>query len=797
MGWSWWSLGNRPAWFPVLAAVFGVVFGPSLEWSPWAWFFIGLIGVAVALALRRVGPIFAGLLAAFAFGAGLAELTLDVAMPPLGPRVRVQGTVERAGPHSLTLAVSHLDEEPTRFRAALSGDAAGLLEGETLVLEAKFRPLAEAGNPGEWSRAEWAWRRGQPVSGSFARARVVRIAAAPEWRAWLEREQQALARDTRAQSDEELAASLLLTLSAGQRASLDDETEETFARSGLAHVLSVSGLHVAVLAFTLFRALRWALSRRQQRLTRRVEPRAWAGPLAVPLVWAYVTFTGWQAPAVRSAVMCTLVLLAWSTRRRSDALNALALAGLGMVAIDPAAPFELSVQLSFLAVLGLVLLSPAVRAWVPLAPPSPADHEGWSLRWRRWREEALQTVCTSVAVTVTTAPLVLVAFQRVSVAGVVSNVVAMPLSGVLTLVAAGGAAVHVVSPLLASPLLWLGVWLSKLLLGLAALFAAAPWAAVPLPAPSVWVMAAWWAGWAAVALAPGRWRWLGMLAPIALALHVSAPNASRDELRVTFLSVGHGDAVVLSSRGQAALIDGGGVPDGQDTGRRFVLPYLRSQRVDRLALTALSHAHPDHALGLISTLEVVPTSRLWLPAGVGEGTLVRELLAASEGAEVEEKEAGEPGMTLGAATLEVLGPPRDRAALLGENDRSLVILARHGEVSFLLTGDLEAAGEAALEVGAVTVLKASHHGSDTSSTPAFVERTKPRHVVFCVGRRNRFHFPREDVVTRWLEAGARCYRTDLDGAITFVSDGHDVKVERFAPRGERDARRGLVPLRRR
>ena len=121
-----------------------------------------------------------------------------------------------------------------------------------------------------------------------------------------------------------------------------------------------------------------------------------------------------------------------------------------------------------------------------------------------------------------------------------------------------------------------------------------------------------------------------------------------------------------------------------------------------------------------------------------------------------------------------------------------MLLLQHGDVRFLLTGDIEAETEARLDVGPVTVMKAPHHGSDTSSTPEFVARTRPKHVVFCVGRNSRFDFPREDVVRRWEAAGAECHRTDLDGAITFTSDGRDVTVETFfaAPA---QARRSAAP----
>ncbi|MFO0597038.1 MAG: DNA internalization-related competence protein ComEC/Rec2 [Myxococcaceae bacterium] len=795
--WSWLSLGDRPAVFPIFACVGGVIAAPWCAISSWVWWAFFVVLVGACLVLTR-GAVLAGLGAAFMLGGGVAALSADVTVPAIGERVVLEGVVERVTPHGVVLEVSAVDGVPSRLRAGLSqvdATAPRWTEGARIAVETKLRPVSDATNPGEASRAEWAWRRGEVVTGHFIGARVVVLEAASAWRQWLAREQTSLAEDTHRLTDREDAAALLLTLSAGQRASLDDDVEEAFAKSGLAHVLSVSGLHVAVLAFSLFGVLRWVLSRRQTRGLRLVDPRAFAAPLAVPLVWAYVLFTGWQGPAVRSAVMCSLVLGAYAVRRRSDALNALAIAALVMVVIDPAAPFELSVQLSFCAVLALIFLAPMVRAVVPIEAPSPAVFSGWSLRWRRWREAALQTFAASVAVTVTSAPLVLLAFQRVSLAGLVSNVVTLPVSGVLTLFAAGGAAVHVVSPFVATPVLWVGLWIARLFVGVAAVFAELPFATASMPA-AVWpVMIMWWAGLVAIVFFRGRWRWVALVSPLALVLHlVGTPDDGR--VRVTFLAVGQGDSIVVSSRGRHALIDGGGVPEGADTGKRFVLPFLRRARIESLELAVLTHAHPDHALGLISTLEEVPTARLWIPAGAGSGPLVRELVAASGDADFEEKEAGESGLALGDAFIEVLGPPVDQSSLAGENDRSVVLLVRHGAVTFLLTGDIEEAGEAALQVGEVTVVKAPHHGSDTSSSAELVARTRPRHVVFCVGVRNRFRFPREEVVDRWMGAGARCHRTDLEGAITFVSDGVGVEVESFGVRTAWPLTPALSPLRR-
>ncbi|MCA3016436.1 MAG: ComEC/Rec2 family competence protein, partial [Myxococcaceae bacterium] len=433
---------------------------------------------------------------------------------------------------------------------------------------------------------------------------------------------------------------------------------------------------------------------------------------------------------------------------------------------------------------------PGLRALVPVAVPSPARASGLRLRLWRWGEAALTTALASVAVTLVSAPLVASSFQRLGVAGLVSNVVAMPVSGALTLLAASSAAAFVVSPALAAPLVWAGTRLSAVLLSLAEAFAALPFATWDVPAPSAWLSALWWAGLLGFVLLRGRWRLAVVATPLAALLHLGLPAPGAEgAVEVTFLAVGHGDATVVSHRGRHVLIDGGGVPNGADTGARFVLPFLRQRRISSLELAVLSHAHPDHALGLISTLEKVPTKRLWLSPSP-PGPLTTDLIAAAEGADVELIERGHEGLRLGALTLEVLGPPVDRANLTDENDRSIVLKLTHGRVSFLLTGDIEAPAEEALgDVGEVTVVKAPHHGSDTSSTPMLVETTRPRFVVFCVGRGNRFRFPREDVVERWERAGARCYRTDRDGAVTFRSDGQDVTVETFAPKPAQARRR--------
>jgi competence protein ComEC len=761
----------------------GRVEGPSLKLLASAAF---LALVTVLLRRRRLGHLSA--LAAFLLaGAGLARLEASVHVPSRlqeGGSALLEGDVESLAPGedgvTLQLTVSSVhglgtSPLPVRFGARLFAPGEPpWTTGQRLLLSSSLKPLQTPGNWGEADFTEVWRRRGVRFTGTVDPKSVLTLSPPRSAERWLWRERRALGARAQAFAPRKEAAALFATLACGLRSELGREWEERFAQSGLAHVLSVSGLHVAALAVATLACLRFLLVRLWRRA--RGDVRRVAALASLPPLWAYVLFTGTQAAAVRSAVMATVAYASLAVWRSADALNSLAFAALVLLAVDPASVRDLSLQMSFAAVLGLILLTRPLRDLIPLEAPRP-EVPGLRGKLLRAREAALQTLCASVAVTLAGAPLVAASFHRLSLAGLVSNILCLPLCGALSAVSALAAATFVLAPALSVPFLWLGGWLSQLLLLCADRFARLPGAALPAPSLGPLELSALLVGLGALAFASGRRRWLFALAPLALA-SLFLPRPRRD-VSVTFLSVGQGDSIVIEAAGQTALIDGGGVPQGADPGERVVVPYLRERRIRGLALAALSHPHPDHALGLITALRALPTERLWLPAGNLDGPLTSALVSAAQGARVEEVETQHAPLRLGPATLSVWGPPQDRLLLKGVNDRSLVLKLTHGDVSFLFPGDLEAAGEEHLDPGPITVLKAPHHGSSTSSTPALLAHTHPRHVVFCVGAHNRFHFPHTPVVERYLAQGSQCFRTDLDGAVRFTSDGHSVRVERF------------------
>jgi competence protein ComEC len=262
------------------------------------------------------------------------------------------------------------------------------------------------------------------------------------------------------------------------------------------------------------------------------------------------------------------------------------------------------------------------------------------------------------------------------------------------------------------------------------------------------------------------------------------------ELKVTFLDVGQGDAAVIQlPRGKVMVIDGGGTPDGSfDPGERIVAPYLWREKRRAIDYMVNSHSHPDHLQGLLFLLENLEVRKVWDNGERDtESPLVQKMLemawdrveARGQGSSVQEVEGVE---------IEFLHPPmeKEKRFPFWGNDASLVIRLSYGEVSFLFCGDVESLGEQEiLKAGGnlkSTVIKVPHHGSKSSSTPDFLEAVRPQFAVFTVRGGARPRLPNPGVLERYEAMGTKVLRSDRDGAITFVTDGKELKVQTFLKR---------------
>ena len=408
-----------------------------------------------------------------------------------------------------------------------------------------------------------------------------------------------------------------------------------------------------------------------------------------------------------------------------------------------------------------------------------------------------QAIAPTLAATLPCAPILARFAPTQPLGGVLANLIAVPLGEAVALpvclvhaIAAPIAPVELGAARVATGAL-------RLVRAIAHAFAHFRPLLVPVPPPSGWQL-----GFVALGLLAlvtcrvtddGGRRLREMILALGIATLLGEGVARRagaphDSLRATFLDVGQGDAALVDlPDGDAILIDGGGIVGSPvDTGIRVIAPTLRDRRRSRLAAVILSHPHPDHFTGLVSGLDAADVGALW-DTGQGEregtqgGYAALLALMRRRGVPIVRPDTLCGGRDLGGARVEVLAPCPGPSPDRGPNDNSLVVRIAYGKRAFLFVGDSEHEAEGDLvRLGAnrlrADVLKVGHHGSRTSSTPAFLAAVAPAYAVISVGLRNRFGHPHPRTLEALHNAGVSVFRTDQDGAVTAWTDGERLLV---------------------
>lgn len=669
-----------------------------------------------------------------------ARLLLDVEATHLGPeRLAAVGLVQ----------------------LTIYGDlAAPLGEGQRVIVDARVHRPVGYRNPGGFDYPAHLRREGILLVGHARADRLIALTPdAPPWRVSVKR----WAVDTIAARLPETSAALLAGLLLGERSTLPPASDEAFRRAGVYHILAVSGFNVALLAGAVFGGLAMCGI-----------PRRAVAVVAAAILVGFALVVGGQPSVLRATVMGLLLLAALLLERQSQLPNALALATLALLLWRPGDLWEPGFQLSFAATAGIVYLAPWLTGRLT-ARGAPS-----------WLAAA---TAVSVGAQAAVTPLMAAHFNQLSLIGVVANLAVVPLAAVATTLGMVALLAEVFPGPLGS-LLFECLWLLLLTLrAVVALAAALPVAMVYLPAPTLAAAVAWYG---AALLAPtvaGSRRRRALLG--ALLLTVATLSAwpwlrpTERMLRVTFLDVGQGDAILVEMPdGPRLLVDGGPGGAGRfDVGERVLAPFLWNRPLGRLDVVALSHWDADHSGGLAAVLARFPVGELW-ESGRGPGG-APETVAALARARLPRRvlTAGQR-LWLGRAVLTVLapapGPPQ------AANDESLVLRLDWRGFSLLLPGDLGARGEALmLERGGplhVLALKVAHHGSRSSTGEPFLAAARPRVAVISVGARNPFRHPSPETLARLEAAGARVYRTDRDGAVVLETDGTMLRVTAWARR---------------
>ncbi len=592
---------------------------------------------------------------------------------------------------------------------------------------------------------------------------------------WLERARHALRARLADALEGRVYAGVIIALVMGDQQSIRREDWVVFNRTGITHLVSISGLHVTMLSGLAAAWARWLWPRARWRgryLAERWAAQRVAALMAVLTALSYCLLAGWSVPTRRTFFM--LAVVAWALQARLPLTPGaiLSVAAALVVVLDPWALTTPGFWLSFGAV--------AILMRVVLTQRSGS-------RWQRWRMAVWDFCRTQMAVTLGLMPLLAFWVGEVSLVSPLANALAIPWVSLW------------VTPLalLTGALVWLpgAAWLgglahesfAGLMWGLSWL-AAWRWASLPVAAAPIYLlglalMGVAWAlqgrGW------PSRWVGWVCIVPMLVWRPERPPEGG---WRLAALDVGQGTAVVVETARHVLLYDTG--PRhyrSWDAGERLVLPYLRARGIARLDHLVVSHADLDHAGGLMSLLTVLPVSRSWasfvLPAWLRRERRLREREGEVLPAEIplpgqqHDCRAGD-GWEMDGVRFRFLHPGADPTLWpKGNNARSCVLLIEGGVHRALLPGDVAKAQErdwlAALP--AVDVVLAPHHGSAGSSSQELVDAAGASHVIAQAGRFSRFGHPAPAAMRRWQRAGARVWRTDLDGAV-IVESGESLTV---------------------
>ncbi len=646
---------------------------------------------------------------------------------------------------------------PRRMQLSWYRNREALSVGQIWHLTVRLKRPRGFSNPASFDYERWLFRKGVRATGYVRDHKPYRQVGVADGYG-LARMRQSLADEIDRAVPDARFGGVLSALAVGVRHEIPHEQWQLMTRTGINHLMAISGLHIGLVAGLGFFLGQWLWRRSPWLLLR--WPAAKAGAL-VALLFAllYAALAGFAIPTQRALIMLGVVMVSLLLQRYRDAVQALSLAMLVVLLLDPLAVLDGGFWLSFAAV-AIILFT----------------MRGERVRSRCWRWLGLHAVISLALL-----PLTFLLFQQGSLVSPVANFVAVPWVSltVVPLTLLGALLLPVVEPLgaallgvadLSLQLLWpLLEWLAALPLSQMHHYVPHGWLIVPAAVGVIWLcgprgMPARWVG--ALWLAPLFW-W-----------PVERPAAG--EFWFTLLDVGQGLAAVVETASRVVVFDTGPrFSERFDAGRAVVVPFLRSRGWSAIDLLVVSHGDSDHRGGVDAVVDALVVGRLVSSVAVAEGVLPLAYEPCRRGER----------WRWDGVVFEVLNPSA-QGRRQSENNRSCVLRVAGPGGALLLTGDIEVAAERQLirqarGALAADVLVVPHHGSNTSSSAAFIDAVEPAIALFPAGYRNRWGFPKARVVVRYLASGVALYSTAESGALMLKFGAG----ARLSPQGYREVSR--------
>lgn len=639
---------------------------------------------------------------------------------------------------------------------------ADLARGDYVSLYGVLKTPRRPGNPGEFDYPLYLSHNGiyynLSVKNSGDLQIAVRNRGALYWLDKFRMRGETLARDNLPAHE----AAILLGMILGTREDIDEDQYQAFQKTGIIHLFSVSGLHVGFLLLLVG----WIVSLLGLSKGKRFI-------IGTTVLLLYGTMIAWPICVIRSIFMGILGLGAYYFGRKSDMMNALAIAGIFNLLIAPSALFTISFQLTFLAAWGLIFIFPRLREIFPY------KGWGWDLIW------------LPLAAELAVLPMIAYYFNILTPVSIITNILVAYISGAAVIIGFIALFLTPIIPFLAALFFYPAGFFTEVILFIVNRVQHLPGAYIWVKTPPVLLVILYYVGLVAVISAlknPPQRKWLYPSSAIILlffvVLLIPASFYNRGMLEVDFIDVGQGDGILIKTpQGKFILLDGGG-STFYDVGNNTVLPYLHRRGIRYLHMIINSHPDNDHLQGLESVTKETPVGLIAVPYNLLNAEEYRPLKQTAQRRKVSWQglSAGQEIKLEKGLRIQVLHPGGDTFKKNNSNNQSVVLRISYGEFSLLLTGDIEKeAMQALLNEGLLnntTIVKIPHHGSKGSLVPEFYQQLNARYAVISVGDNNHFGHPSPDILTMLKQANLQILRTDLDGAIIIFTDGRHMQIKK-------------------
>lgn len=600
----------------------------------------------------------------------------------------------------------------------------------------------------------------------------------------------------------------------GNQSEIPKDIMEKFNKTGTTHIIAISGFNIGIIAFLSFFIIRSLMKTSTYLLLRFNIVKVSTICGIIPVI-IYTFIAGMGISVVRASIMALTFMIAIIFGKDRDLYNSLALAALIILIISPYSLYDVSFQLSFVAVWAILFITPNFSEVIhQSSPENISTHSAWI---KKIRANIYMFIIVSCAAILGTLPLIIFYFNRISTIALLSNIIVVPIMGILAIPICMSIIIALpLSNALALVFLEIASHLVRISISIVDFFASLPGSSYFVNTPTLMEMGVYYLLLVFTVKLFHTWRnkkdnngdgngrisqkWYRLsFAALAVfiagdAIYLYGRQIYNEKMKVTFIDVGHGNSALIQlPGGKTILLDGGGTYENVfDIGRYVIAPLLWNERVNSIDIVILSHPHPDHFNGLITVLSYFDVKEIWTNGEKGDFETYEDFMKVITEKNIIHRMVSEQHVdtVLNGVAVSLLNPTApismnstSSRKFERTNNDSLVVKLTFGQVAFLLPGDISEPSEKRLVNSRHNirsdVLLVPHHGGLTSSTEPFLDKVQPKFAIVSCAFENVFNDPHPDVLRRFSKRDVKIFRTDIHGAITITTDGTNITYSTF------------------